>query len=197
MTKGLGLIVAAIATHALLVGAASAQEDLTRYPTNVPLSSEMSKLQKPNPEACDRLTASRLDANILRVHDSADRCSAYSRDMYWQYVRRKDGFTSSTEERNDPINYFRWHNIDIGPYEAALAQLGFGQHDVYRRTGGAAFSAQAAAGVQPAPQATAAPASGETGACGIAVSTGLTAVAQAEAQRLGTCEQIRLFFAGR
>ena len=67
-------------------------------------------------------------------------------------------------------------------------------------SGGAAPQAASGAAVSRAPtqQATTAPpAPGETGACGVAVSTGLTAEAQAEAERLGTCEQIAQLFGGQ
>ena len=106
--------------------------------------------------------------------------------MYWRYVRREDGFTNSVQERNDPINYFRYHNIDTGPYEAALAALGFGQHDVRRRTGGAAFDASAAMttgtnGGVPTMEVIG------TGACGLAYTNASQRQEQEIASRYGRC----------
>ena len=133
-----------VATAAALLGClsvAQAQEDLTRYPTDVLGSAEMAKLRRPNPETCDLILSSKLESNVARIYTHSSRCEAFDRDLYDQYTDNRSGFTVTLEQKNDPINFFRYHDIDITPYRAAIAQLGFGQHDVGPRGAGPRASA--------------------------------------------------------
>lgn len=191
-----GWAVAAALALAALPGPASAQVDLTPYPTNIPLSSEMAKLKKPSAETCDRITSSRFNANLLRVYTLSGKCSEYDNNMYWRYMREGKDFTKTVDESNDPTNYFRYHDIDIAPYRAAIARLGFGQHDVGPRGAGGGASASlsdgTAFGTRATPRAATATAQDGLGACGIETAR-VPAPAQADqAARPNGCAELKV-----
>ena len=162
--------------------------------------------------SCGKTNGTNLVRNeVQEVYARAKRCTAFKKSDYFDYLFYIRDFDNDDRTYGNGVvgdyetvaNYFNYYGIAwwdgrTSPgYRETARRAGQVPPGLTARYAGTATTTPAPAPAttrrQAAPQATSS-ATGAVGACGIPVSTGLTAQAQAEAQRIGTCDQIRQIY---
>ena len=132
-TTGTRMALAALAgVLASPTGAALAQEGaFGGAPTGVPMPSPGDITMGPTKKAerrsdrCNLFIKSKLESEIVHLHHTMNHCHLYSRSKYDEYTDNSIRKTMTLDQKNDPLNYFRFHGMDTAPYEEAAVWLGY------------------------------------------------------------------------